>query len=175
MPHPFVVARRTVLRRQSATSLKEDAGAFMLASCSPPTPCGSGSPRQSSGVELLRAGAESAVSTTTALSLGPTHGCGESTTARTTPESLTFSLARSRTVRDRSCQCEISHWAGVLRGRNDKVIGRNDKVTGRNDKVIGRNDKERQGHKEERQISHEPDHDLARSCQCEISCEISQD
>ena len=44
-------------------------------------------------------------------------------------------------MRDRPCQCEISHWAGVLRGRNDKVIVRNDKVIGRNDKVIGRNDK----------------------------------
>ena len=43
---------------------------------------------------------------------------------------------------------DLAERAGVLRGRNDKVIVRNDKVRGRNDKVIGRNNKvseERQG------------------------------
>ena len=34
---------------------------------------------------------------------------------------------------------------------------------------------ERQSHREDRQIAHETDHDLSRSCQCEILCEIWHD
>ena len=81
--------------------------------------------------------------------------------------------------------CQISHGARSTLSVRDLALGRGaqreerqgyrEERQGQREERQGQRE-ERQGHgEEERQISHEPDHDLARSCQCEISCEIWQD